>query len=375
MYEQDALLQPDAERIDSRMSAISAEGADAVVGGNASAALAERKRKQMEAMGKDEEEEKLWMEIAKDKILEAPSLTDMFDTAAEYIDDEWLGDIDELPGNIYRIVALGTLTENLGKDADPLVTLMKIVRILGFISIFLVQLFGPPLLLAAVTCGWGIDLGEDGDKYIHWRWWTPTLHDYEMYSTTKLLSSLFLFIFPINGLYVLLEEKQSQYKIYQTFRYLKHNTPNMDVHGSHYLIVGALVNSWVVVVTTFASFQILGGGRAPSPRGLLFDALGLLFLYNLDDLDSDLGFVSLDDWDGVRLGWVFRHMVKTNFQRDNGTTSEKFDPDKDDWTGWMINKSYEFVAALLVIAAVVMPVCGFFTPWSLIIPDEAPGFE
>lgn len=134
------------------------------------------------------------------------------------------------------------------------------------------------------------------------------------------------------------------------------------------MIIGALINSWVVCITCAASFMIIGASG--TPRELFFDALGLLFLYNLDDLDSDLGFVALDDWDGVRLGWIFRHMVKANFQRDNGTTSEKFDPDKDDWTGWAINKSYEFVAVLLIIAALAMPIFSFFTPFSAIMPED-----
>jgi len=319
-------------------------------------------------MGKDEQEEALWMEIAKDKILESASLTDMFETAAEYIDEEWLGDIDELPGNIYRIAALGTLTENLGHDADKLVTLMKLVRIAGFISIFLVQLCGPPLLIAAVTYGWGIDTGDDGEDYIHWRKWEPSTSDFDKITTTKLLSALFLFIFPTNGLYVLLQEKISQDKIYKTFRYLKHNTPNMDVTGGNYLIIGAMINTWVVVLTSFAAFTILGASF--TPRGLLFDALGLLFLYNLDDLDSDLGFVSLDDWDGVRLGWIFKNMVAENFQRDNGTTSDKFDPEHDDWTGWLINRSYEFVAMLLLVAALAFPVVSMFTPFISIVPED-----
>jgi hypothetical protein len=331
--------------------------------------LEARKALKKKMLGKDDSEDDMWATIAKDKILEAKTIEHMFDTALEFIDDEWLADIDELPGNIYRIAALGTLTEGLFHDADPSITLMKLVRIFGFVSIFLVQLFGPPLLVASVFTGWGTDRGDDGEQFIHWASWEASTIDVQTLTTTKLLSCLFLFVFQLNGLYVLIQEKQSWVKIHKTFRYLKHNTPNMDVRGGHFLIIGACTNSWVVIMTSIASFTVLGASF--SPRSLLFDALGLLFLYNLDDIDSALGFVSEDDWDGVRLGWIYREMVAVNYHTTHGNQTvsgrlmaDKFIPEQEDWHGYLVAKVYDFVAAFLVVASIVLPVLGFLTPFS-----------
>ncbi|CAK0795264.1 unnamed protein product [Prorocentrum cordatum] len=275
--------------------------------------------------------EEAWKSEAKDLILAADSISAMFTAAEESIDEDWLGDVDELPGNIYRIAALGTLTGGLFESGvEPSETFSRLVRLVGCITIFLIQICGPPLLIASVYFDWGVLRESD----ISWGDWEPSFSDWAAIKTTKVLSTLFLFVFSINGLYVILQEKQSWLKIYKTFRYLKHNTPNMDVRGEPFLILGPIVNSWVILLTCIASFTILGASF--SPRNVLFDALGLLFLYNLDDIEGDLGFVSADDWDGLRLGWVYKEMVAPNYTNCNVKCEEQLTYDADDIgrTGW-----------------------------------------
>jgi len=290
----------------------------------------------------------------------------MLDTALEFIDEEWLGeagDGKELPGNIYRIAALGTLLEG-----PP--SLLKVVRMCGFCSICVLQLFGPPLLVLSAFYGWGTETGKGflNNKSTEFSW---TGADHKDLDTTKLLSCVFLFTFNLNGLYVLLDYKRSWARIHMTFRYLKHNTPNMDVTGGHFLILEAVTNSWVVVTMCIASFVLIGSSI--SPRTLLFDALGLLFLYNLDDIDSSLGFVSEDDWDGERLGWIYREMVAVNYHPTYGhqtDTADKFDPEKSDWHGYLTLKLYDCVAVFLVITTIALPIAAYFTPFSEIMPED-----
>merc|ERR1719291_1033827 len=82
-------------------------------------AVAERAER-MRLIEADEKVEEAWMVEAKANILESDSISRMFWAAEEWIDQDWLGDVDELPGNIYRIAALGTLTEGLrDKNATP----------------------------------------------------------------------------------------------------------------------------------------------------------------------------------------------------------------------------------------------------------------
>jgi hypothetical protein len=241
-----------------------------------------------------------------------------------------------------------------------------LVRVVGFITIFLIQICGPPLLIASVYFDWGVVRDND----IRWGEWEPSFSDWAAIKTTKILSTLFLFVFSINGLYVILQEKQSWLKIYKTFLYLKHNTPNMDVRGEHFLILGPIVNSWVILLTSVASFTILGASF--SPRNVLFDALGLLFLYNLDDIDSDLGFVSTDDWDGLRLGWIYREMVVPNYRSMSCEEQSDFDPEDVGRTGRAVLRLYDVVSMFLLVAALVMPTVAFITPFLAIVPE---GFE
>ncbi|CAK0867667.1 unnamed protein product, partial [Prorocentrum cordatum] len=328
----------------------------------------ERKRRQKELTDADAQVEEAWKAEAKDSILEANSISEMFWAAEEHIDDDWLGGVDELPGNIYRIAALGTLTSQFSeKDADPTDTFRRLVRVVGCITIFLIQLCGPPLLIASVYFDWGIIRDND----IHWRDWEPSFSDWQAIKTTKVLSTLFLFVFSINGLYVILQEKQSWAKIYKTFRYLKHNTPNMDVRGEPFLILGPIVNSWVVLLTSIASFTILGASF--SPRNVLFDALGLLFLYNLDDINSDLGFVSADDWDGLRLGWIYQEMVVPNYSPSVSSDEQPaYNAEDIGPTGRSVLRLYDVVSMLLLACALVMPAVALITPFLAIVPV---GFE
>jgi len=328
----------------------------------------ERRRRQ-QLTAQDEQLEEAWKSEAKDVILEAVSMSAMFSAAEEHIDEDWLGDIDELPGNIYRIAALGTLTDQLfEKGVDPSEDFSKLVRLVGCITVFLIQICGPPLLIASVYFDWGVLREND----ISWGDWEPSFSDWAAIKTTKILSTLFLFVFSINGLYVILQEKQSWLKIYKTFRYLKHNTPNMDVRGEPFLILGPIVNSWVILLTCVASFTILGASF--SPRNVLFDALGLLFLYNLDDVDGDLGFVSTDDWDGLRLGWVYKEMVEPNYRNAEISCKEQLVYDADDigTKGRMVLMLYDVVSMLLLVGALVMPAVAFVTPFLQIVPE---GFE
>jgi len=60
-----------------------------------------------------------------------------------------------------------------------------------------------------------------------------------------------------------------------------------------------------------ASYVVVGGSE--TPKDVLLDALGMLFLYNLDRIGREMGFVDRDDWPGDRLGWIFQEMVKKDW--------------------------------------------------------------
>jgi len=335
------------------------------------------RRRQIDLTTQDEQVQDARMAEAKYCILEA-ELKDVMQTAMDHIDTDWLGDVDPAPGNLYWLAALGGLTA-IGftdRDADLTKVFRSLVRLIGCFCIFLVQMFGPLLLVGAIYAGWGIDLGEDGENFIHWGDWEPSMADFHRIKTTKLFGALLLFLFQMNCLYTLLGEKMMHFKTYQTVRYLKYMTPNLtDGKWKWVAVIGAFTNLWVVVLTSLGAFAVLGASF--SPRSLLFDALGLLFLYNLDDMDSDLAFIDGGDWDSLRMGWIYKEMVEpvyTNRDRGStrGATEVTFNPEEVDWACSLILRAYNVVGLYLVIAAAVMPAVALCTSFKDIVPE---GFE
>merc|ERR1712157_601813 len=79
--------------------------------------------------------------------------------------------------------------------------------------------------------------------------------------------------------------------------------------GGYFLGVGAFINCWIVMWTCLDMFVVVGASK--TPQDLLLDSLGLLFLYNLDDIGGELGFVNEDDWPGLRIAWIYDELVMT----------------------------------------------------------------
>merc|ERR1740138_1604670 len=127
----------------------------------------------------------------------------------------------------------------------------------------------------------------------------------------------------MNGLFVVVECKQTWFKLYNTFQYLKRSAPNLTIQGERFLYLGAFVDCWTVLWCCASCYIVVG--TSGSVQDVLFDSLSLLFLYNLDEVGGDLGFVDEDDWPGARLGWIFKEMVKEDWQtpdEDSGTAKQ-----------------------------------------------------
>merc|ERR1712013_452236 len=71
------------------------------------------------------------------------------------------------------------------------------------------------------------------------------------------------------------------------------------------LYFGAIMNAWVVVSMSLIVYFLLGA--SDSVADVILDALGLAFLYNLDDVGGDLGLLDKDDWPGIQLAWLEKH--------------------------------------------------------------------
>merc|ERR1712232_127479 len=185
------------------------------------------------------------------------------------------------------------------------------------------------------------------------------LDDWYHIPTTKALGLLMMFAFILNGLFVLLDERRSWKQIYNTFRYLDIMNPRFKLKGINYLFLDGLINTWVICWCCLDVFLVVGPSN--SPTDVLMDALGLIFLYNLDDVSGDLGFIDADDWPGLRLAWIYKEIV-------HPCADEIFDEDKLDIEGCIILSLYYVSATFLVALIFTVPIVAAFTPFVQIVP-------
>jgi len=320
--------------------------------------LEERERTKFQ----DDEQKK---DYAKAKILRmSRSPQHLMRLADNLIDESWLGAVDEMPGNIYRIAAFGGLSID---------SLQNLSRYLGAISIWLVQFFGPPAVFMT-SFGMGV-VEEQAYKWDEWTNWSDPnekmsylLTDWGVCPFPKFLAMVFIFLFTLNGLFVLIDEKKCFRQMDEMFRYLDRETLKFTWSGECHLYLDALMNNWVVIWCTLDAFILVGNCR--SVKDVLFDSLSLLFLYNLDDITGDLGFVNDDDWDGLRLGWIYHEMTVPRFS-SRGTMNDDFYGDDDEIApsyGYLC--LYKATIRALAVATVVLPIMSIFTPFTLIGPED-----
>jgi len=122
------------------------------------------------------------------------------------------------------------------------------------------------------------------------------------------------------------------------------------------------MNGWVIFWLCLDTFLVLGASE--TVQDVLLDSLGLMFLYNLDDIGGDLGFVNQDDWPGLQLAWLYKNIHKYSDELDD---VKEFSPDfccGIFLSAWQI---------LLTIFATVLPILFIITPFQELIPD--PLFE
>jgi len=156
-------------------------------------------------------------------------------------------------------------------------------RLLGCWVITAIQgVSGPNVFLSTFTT-WGMQAGET----YQWEQWDPpnpknSVSDWQHVKVKKVMVMLFLLCFILNGIFVLLHAKMVWRKIYNMLQYLERRTPNFDFSNFSRvaLFSGAIINCWTVLWCSLASYVVVGASE--SPKDVLLDALGMLFLYNLD---------------------------------------------------------------------------------------------
>merc|ERR1712039_1012836 len=120
-----------------------------------------------------------------------------------------------------------------------------------------------------------------------------------------------IFGFVLNARFVIQKEKKAWIKINSIFLYLKKNCRNFSLAGRYFLYLGAFTNNYLVIMCSLNFLFCVGASE--SPKDLIIDAIGLLFIFNLDDVAGELGFVDEEDWPAKALAWIYSQMVATSY--------------------------------------------------------------
>eukprot|EP00927_Polykrikos_kofoidii_P073051 TRINITY_DN69125_c0_g1_i1.p1 TRINITY_DN69125_c0_g1~~TRINITY_DN69125_c0_g1_i1.p1 ORF type:complete len:461 (-),score=76.62 TRINITY_DN69125_c0_g1_i1:65-1447(-) len=290
------------------------------------------------------------------KICKARSTEAMFELMDSLILDDWLGGVDQLPGNVYAVLSFAPL---------PLKwTPRSITKYMGFLLIFLIQLLGPPLLFYQARTGQSIP----GHEQVHWdKWILPKMTDwwengkYADAFSTKLTALFFVFCFCLNGIFCHMDNAQGWLKIDRIFKNVNYNGV-MPGTSELMLKLGALINAWVIVWLCVDVYIVLG--TSATITDVLLDALAISFVYNLDDIGGDLGFVDQDDWPGVRLAWLDKVI---------GEVAER-DSDIEEIEASRTCLCFlTFITLVLIVICFVVPFLFIITPFGEMVPD--PYFE
>lgn len=282
--------------------------------------------------------------VALNTIRNARSSAHMVALLKAMIDKSWLRGVDNLPGNIYRIWALGGTSCCSGNCGD---ILMRYCRLTAGIAIAVLQFLTPPVLCLGQFLGWGVE----EDKVLHWGRWHPSLSDWHgPDGFVKFISICFFFLFLTNGLLVVVQEERSRSKLMKILGERRQSQIRVVC-----LMIDTFNNDWVVVWCCLACYPILGCAR--SAAEVVFDGLSLLFLYNIDDVGGGhLGLIDPGEWPGDRLGWVSERIEQEGSQRDGLHRST--------WVHSEFHKlTYKITMAILTLMWLVLPTLFIITPF------------
>jgi len=229
-------------------------------------------------------------------------------------------DDDDLPGNLYRYWAVGhflqdvTSVHGTREDREGVGCTYGCVRFWGGLIVMAIQFFGPPAILWWVY--WRTDLSnlQLGLRFGH----VETSEEF----ITCALGFLLFSCMVLNGIIVVRNERKSM----EQLGHLLNVTDHLGTRASikwWWLWIDAFLNGWVVILSSVAMFFLLE--IETTPKDVLFDALSLTFLYNLDDAGGDMGFLD-KGWDSHLYGSLCSALATNPKQNTVPSNSSKSRP-------------------------------------------------
>jgi len=218
-----------------------------------------------------------------------------------------------ISGNIYEYRFL----KGFGEDAELFQKKTGLFVAVGLYFIMIVQIIGPIIVL--ISTWYKIKIGDTNNfsepvvglgNFFHDvsgdpNPWASCIDYYGQ----RVLGLIFLVLFIMNGLYVLSTDRIEFAKLIELGELLHQEAADKGYRHPReaWLWLGAVINSWCLL-TCAAAMCLLFVVAEEGPKGVIFDAFGLTFLYNLDDIGGDLAFLD-EVWDEDFMGDVYGVMA------------------------------------------------------------------
>jgi len=232
------------------------------------------------------------------------SIMNFYDKRVRYLQDE-AGDDEYAPiqGNLYSYLALRGFGDSSGlfqEKASP-------ILYVGLSLVILVQAIAPICVLH-----YGFRHMHFSDNVLGFREWcsaSEALHSAcnVDISYGRILGLLFIVLFCVNGIYVMRKDTEETIKIIhlmEAFKVVAWSRPQrFKPPAEFWLWLGAFVNCWCLVMCALCMWPLFVMSQ-DVPKDVVFDALGLTFLYNLDDISGEFGFLD-GMWDADQFGDIY----------------------------------------------------------------------
>jgi len=257
-----------------------------------------------------------------------------------------------LKGNLYRLLFLNRRSFKEAKTGT-----------LGFISVVIVQLFAPFAIFF-----WAF-------FRINWRESTisPCLYKFGSHEAglshllKYLLANAFLFCYTLNGLSVLKQDHEMSIKFNMLVAYVDKDPAKVRELQKNlnycWLHLGTFVTATMPIMCTAGLFLlfIISG----SPKDVIFDSLGMTFLYTLDDIDGPLGLLSSKDWNEERMGRFYFKMVQPRIGSANAEDVHR----KQRFVSEFGSPLFTVCTFAMRVFAIILPIAFFFTE-GIVVQEE-----
>eukprot|EP00746_Dinoflagellata_sp_MGD_P147582 gnl/MRDRNA2_/MRDRNA2_79921_c0_seq1.p1 gnl/MRDRNA2_/MRDRNA2_79921_c0~~gnl/MRDRNA2_/MRDRNA2_79921_c0_seq1.p1 ORF type:complete len:476 (+),score=71.57 gnl/MRDRNA2_/MRDRNA2_79921_c0_seq1:215-1429(+) len=285
------------------------------------------------------------------------------------IDNDALDPNYTVEGSIYKTLAFGTW--ELGQKGLQKYFFTPCL----YLTVILIQTLGP---WAIVVYYWKTVYSCNTNLYTFSNQFQSQNYSSETLPA-RILGSAFMFAIGLWSVKAMDGEKETAQKAYDVFYnfFAQENPPLW-----FFLHLGSLINFYLIFMSPFITFLVLGPIK--SPADIIFGALSIMFIVQLDNADGDLAIFGDESWNDQQMGWCWKSVAEDKKLKHAGDAIhnvEDLDEPIEDpepplsHQGEMIGWLFKIGHHVMMLIAIVVTVLYLGMPWNSMeeeCPAEAP---